>query len=301
MVNVGLSFASLLGIALAVSGAALYFLRSFRPNLARDHDVFFAAVALGAGGILFFNGWRLDPILQFGQLMMVGSVIFYAVESIRLRGVATEQAKRRTPVVDDDRPVSRVYRAELDDWDTINDRMNTRRISGTRETYPEDAYEDNYPERSSSRTKDVGRLSPSSERIRRRRPRPTDTRDARYVDSRYPDLGTSSGSGSPYGSEEPRRRSRRESGDGFGRASAYPDSGDAYRREDDRYSSDRGAYQRGDREWSDRSDSGDSDSRYGGGSASTSDKPSSDGYVDYRSLDYSDDAASPPDDGGYSY
>ncbi|NJO10323.1 MAG: hypothetical protein HC873_12420 [Leptolyngbyaceae cyanobacterium SL_1_1] len=108
MVNVGLSFASLIGIALAVSGAALYFLRSFRPNLARDHDVFFAAVALGAGGILFFNGWRLDPILQFGQLMLGGSAIFFAVESIRLRGLATEQAKQRTPVVDDDRPVSRV-------------------------------------------------------------------------------------------------------------------------------------------------------------------------------------------------
>ncbi|WP_346290983.1 Ycf66 family protein [Sphaerothrix gracilis] len=168
MVNVGLSFASLIGIALAVSGAALYFLRSFRPNLARDHDVFFAAVALGAGGILFFNGWRLDPILQFGQLMLGGSAIFFAVESIRLRGVATEQAKQRTPVVDDDRPVSRVYRAELDDLDQLGDRApRNRRIPASRSRYRDD-YDDDYrrPERSES----IGRLNPSSDRIRRRRP-----------------------------------------------------------------------------------------------------------------------------------
>lgn len=153
-----------------MSGAALYFLRSFRPNLARDHDVFFAAVALGAGGILFFNGWRLDPILQFGQLMLGGSAIFFAVESIRLRGLATEQAKQRTPVVDDDRPVSRVYRAELDDLDQIGDRApRSRRIPASRSRYPDD-YEDDYrrPERSES----IGRLNPSSERIRRPRPRP---------------------------------------------------------------------------------------------------------------------------------
>ncbi|MFE4108064.1 Ycf66 family protein [Almyronema epifaneia] len=179
MVNVGLSFASLIGIALAVSGAALYFLRSFRPNLARDHDVFFAAVALGAGGILFFNGWRLDPILQFGQLMLGGSAIFFAVESIRLRGVATEQAKQRTPVVDDDRPVSRVYRAELDDLEQLGDREpRTRRIPASRDRY-RDEYSDDYrrPERSES----IGRLNPSSERIRRRRPRPeTGARDEAF-------------------------------------------------------------------------------------------------------------------------
>lgn len=32
MVNLGLNFSSLVGIALAVSGAGLYFLRSWRPK-----------------------------------------------------------------------------------------------------------------------------------------------------------------------------------------------------------------------------------------------------------------------------
>ncbi|GAB4347251.1 MAG: hypothetical protein Fur0042_13440 [Cyanophyceae cyanobacterium] len=117
MVNVGFSWGSLIGIMLAVAGAALYFLRSVRPGLARDYDIFFAAVGLLCGGILFFNSWRLDPILQFSQFLLAGSTIFFAYESIRLRGVATEQAKRSAPPVsyEDDRPVSRVYRAELDE------------------------------------------------------------------------------------------------------------------------------------------------------------------------------------------
>ena len=46
MVNLGLNLSSLLGIILAVAGAGLYFLRSWRPKLARDHDIFFAAVGL---------------------------------------------------------------------------------------------------------------------------------------------------------------------------------------------------------------------------------------------------------------
>ncbi|MGD1851990.1 MAG: Ycf66 family protein [Cyanophyceae cyanobacterium] len=115
MVNIGFSWGSFIGIVLAVAGASLYFLRSVRPGLARDYDIFFAAVGLLCGGILFFNSWRLDPILQFSQFLLAGSTIFFAYESVRLRGVTTEQAKRSTPVVDDDRPVSRVYRAELDD------------------------------------------------------------------------------------------------------------------------------------------------------------------------------------------
>ncbi|MBF2029168.1 MAG: Ycf66 family protein [Oscillatoriales cyanobacterium C42_A2020_001] len=143
MVNVGLGWSSLVGIALAVSGLALYFLRSFRPKLARDHDIFFAAVALLCGGILFFQGWRQDPILQFGQFLLTASAVFFAVESVRLRGAATEQAKRNAPIVDDERPVSKVYRAELDEFGAFDDRSTTRRIRGSRDARPNrDEYEE---------------------------------------------------------------------------------------------------------------------------------------------------------------
>lgn len=124
MVNFGLNAAAILGLFLAVAGAGLFFLRSIRPELARDYDIFFAAVGLLCGLILVFNGWRLEPILQFGQFMLTGTTIFFAVESIRLRGVATEQARRNTPTVDRDRPVSRsrVYtEAELDQIDPYDD------------------------------------------------------------------------------------------------------------------------------------------------------------------------------------
>ena len=101
MVNASLNWASIVGIVLAVGGALLYFMRSFKPALARDYDVFFAAVGLLCGGILFFQGWHLDPILQFGQFLLAGTTVFFAYESVRLRGVTTEQA-RRSSYFDDD-------------------------------------------------------------------------------------------------------------------------------------------------------------------------------------------------------
>lgn len=94
MVNASLNWASIVGIALAMCGGGLYFLRSFKPALARDYDVFFAAIGLLCGGILFFQGWRLDPILQFGQFLLAGTTVFFAYESVRLRGIATDQARR---------------------------------------------------------------------------------------------------------------------------------------------------------------------------------------------------------------
>jgi len=103
LVNAALNWASIVGIVLAVGGAVLYFVRNFKPALARDYDVFFAAVGLLCGGILFFQGWRLDPILQFGQFLLAGSTVFFAYESVRLRGVTTEQA-RRSAYFDDEEP-----------------------------------------------------------------------------------------------------------------------------------------------------------------------------------------------------
>ena len=191
MVNFGLNSASILGIFLAVAGAGLYFLRSVRPELSRDHDIFFAAIGLLCGAILLFQGWRLDPILQFGQLLLSGSAIFFAVESIRLRGVATEQAKRNTPIVDEDRPVSRVYRdaqvAELDELEPEDERPIRPRIRGSRDVrstrtaeyedeaprrYRADDYEDEGRTRSSNRGSSVERLGQGDRPRKQPRSRP---------------------------------------------------------------------------------------------------------------------------------
>jgi hypothetical protein len=165
-VNFGANSASVLGIFLAVAGAALYFLRTVRPELSRDQDIFFAAVGLLCGFILIFQGWRLDPILQFGQLLLVGTTVFFAVESIRLRSIATQQAKRNTPIVDDEREVSRKYsyserrnyQAEMDaDLEPLpyeeEERPPRARIRGSRDerSTRDDYYEDQPPRRSESR------------------------------------------------------------------------------------------------------------------------------------------------------
>ncbi|MBC6432995.1 hypothetical protein FM036_20565 [Nostoc sp. HG1] len=39
------------------------------------------------GFIFIFQGWRLDPILQLCQLVLVIFTIFYTIESIRIRRI----------------------------------------------------------------------------------------------------------------------------------------------------------------------------------------------------------------------
>jgi hypothetical protein len=172
MVNFGLNAAAILGLFLAVAGAGLFFLRSIRPELARDYDIFFAAVGLLCGIILLFNGWRLDPILQFGQFLLTGTAVFFAFESIRMRGVATEQARRNTPTVDRDRPVSRtrVYtEAELDKIDPYDN-----------------AYEGAKPNYSNPRLRGYEDPQPRSARRSEVRRRPAPTTDLRDEPQRRP-------------------------------------------------------------------------------------------------------------------
>ena len=156
MVNASLNWASIVGIVLAVCGAGLYFLRSFKPALARDYDVFFAAIGLLCGGILFFQGWRLDPILQFGQFLLAGTTVFFAYESVRLRGIATDQA-RRSSYFDDELELPRSARGGLSDAgsDRNYDRFEesqpiNRRFSG-RDDYQEEYADDENYGRSPSR------------------------------------------------------------------------------------------------------------------------------------------------------
>ncbi|MGK7930578.1 MAG: Ycf66 family protein, partial [Microcystaceae cyanobacterium] len=186
MVKFGLNSASVLGIFLAVAGAGLYFLRSVRPELSRDHDIFFAAVGLLCGLILLFQGWRLDPILQFGQFLLTGSAVFFAVESIRLRGATTEQAKRSSSYVDDERRVSktRVYtEAELDRLEPYEDEepvyRNNPRLQGYADprnsrSYDEEDTRSSRPRRRPSGDSYGDRPSP------RRKPRPTRPQNDNY-------------------------------------------------------------------------------------------------------------------------
>ena len=166
MVNASLNWASIVGIVLAVCGGGLYFLRSFKPALARDYDVFFAAIGLLCGGILFFQGWRLDPILQFGQFLLAGTTVFFAYESVRLRGVATDQA-RRSSYFDDD-PISDVPRNPQGRFDSEYDSFEETERSSRRFRPQDDDFEEDYME-SRSRRRNVSRAIPATA-VSRRRP-----------------------------------------------------------------------------------------------------------------------------------
>ena len=246
-VNFGANSASILGIFLAVAGAALYFLRTVRPELSRDQDIFFAAVGLLCGFILVFQGWRLDPILQFGQLLLVGTTVFFAVESIRLRSIATQQAKRNTPIVDDEREVSRnysyndrrKYQAEMDaDLDPLpyeeEERPVRPRIRGSRDEISprDDYYEEQPPRRPERRNSTSSERQAPADKTRRRTSgrtvnRPSESSEeenwgssSRQVDDwessggevRKPSRRSNNGSGRPESREDdvaPRPRRRR--------------------------------------------------------------------------------------------
>lgn len=187
MVNFGGGAASLLGIFLMVAGAGLYFLRTIRPEVSRDHDILFAAVGLLCGAILLFQGWRLDPILLFGQVLMSGSAIWFTFETIRLRGSTTEAVKRNTPIVDDDRPVSRNYRAydqeaELYDQPELDEeRYENRRLRGydePRNSRAERSEGETRRSKSRGNTRPTERGNPdrAEDRPAKRRSRPSSSR-----------------------------------------------------------------------------------------------------------------------------
>ena len=157
MVNASLNWASIVGIVLAVGGALLYFMRSFKPALARDYDVFFAAIGLLCGGILFFQGWRLDPILQFGQFLLAGTTVFFAYESVRLRGITTEQARRSSFIDDEDGAPVGPRIGGRDAWGNDLDRLDEpeplrRRIRSRQGMDERTDEEDFYRPRTSPRT-----------------------------------------------------------------------------------------------------------------------------------------------------
>ena len=94
MLNVPLNWASLIGILLFIwslpvaitGGFQVYFhlnkradlstiiiLKSIYSILLLFYRILFYPLI---GGILFFQGWRLDPILQFGTLILISALIY---------------------------------------------------------------------------------------------------------------------------------------------------------------------------------------------------------------------------------
>jgi len=94
VVNASLNWASMVGIVLCVFALALLYLSNQKPGLSRGYDAILSIVCLLCGSILFFQGWRLDPILQFGQFLLAAIVIFLGYQNLKLRRtLATDKSE----------------------------------------------------------------------------------------------------------------------------------------------------------------------------------------------------------------
>jgi Ycf66 protein N-terminus len=137
MINIGGNpLMILLAIVAALGGVGLYFVRSFRPELARDHDIFFSAIALVYGIILLAFNFRMEITTQLAQVLVVGFAGWFVVEALILRQALSTQARRSpmNPIEDD--PIEddyRGYRAEIDPNREFAPRRtkNTRQMRGT--------------------------------------------------------------------------------------------------------------------------------------------------------------------------
>ncbi len=136
MINIGGNpLMILLAIVAALGGVGLYFVRNFRPELARDHDIFFSAIALVYGIILLAFNFRMEITTQLAQVLVVGFAGWFAVESLVLRQALANQARRApsSPLVDDEDPIGSDYRVEIDPTREIaprRDRDQSRRVRG---------------------------------------------------------------------------------------------------------------------------------------------------------------------------
>ena len=100
MVNASLNWASTLGIVLVIWGliaapasiAQISYLIRYKPDRRKiDYLKVAFRLAIGAGrlfgsllvgGIFFFQGWRLDPILQFGVFLLILGVILESASGV---------------------------------------------------------------------------------------------------------------------------------------------------------------------------------------------------------------------------
>nr|QWW93335.1 hypothetical chloroplast RF66 [Notoscyphus lutescens] len=76
---------TVIGITLVMVGIFLYALGKREPYVSRDYDFLFSSIGLLCGGILFFQGWRLDPILLLSQILLSGTTVFLIAENLYLR------------------------------------------------------------------------------------------------------------------------------------------------------------------------------------------------------------------------
>ena len=120
MVNASLNWASIVGIALILAG----FIPFFKKSISTKYDPFLVPIFWICGLILFFQGWRLDPILQFGQFLLAGVIFFVGYENIKLRE-SIKKLKitiKENYVVDENKFKKKEVKEKKDEQDKIRNR-----------------------------------------------------------------------------------------------------------------------------------------------------------------------------------
>nr|WDA98933.1 hypothetical protein Ycf66 [Sciadococcus taiwanensis] len=91
MINVGIGPGIILGFLVSLASISLYILRILKPTISKDQDILFMTIGLIYSSILIVHGWRLDPILIFSQILLVGISIFFGYENLTLRNLQAQK------------------------------------------------------------------------------------------------------------------------------------------------------------------------------------------------------------------
>ena len=120
MFNASLNWASIVGIALILAG----FVPFFKKSISTKYDPFLVPIFWLCGLILFYQGWRLDPFLQFGQFLLAGIIFFVGYENIKLRE-SIKKLKitiKENYVVDESKFKKKEVKEKKDEQDKIRNR-----------------------------------------------------------------------------------------------------------------------------------------------------------------------------------
>lgn len=274
--NFGTPVPLLIGIVLILGAVALFFLDKLKPGYGRDADKVYSILWL-ISGVFLLGHLNMELLASFQQLIMAGMLIAITIDNVSSR-VPREDRYAAQGAVEPPSPRGDYYRPSRPvDYRSSSPRMNVRAELDNeppyRPRFPEDRrmlngreeasrrsgyYEDNYPERyndtrdgysdrpTSTDDRPVERLSPSGDRIRRRRPKSIDGRYTPNPNNTWDESSTgyaanSSGYSSSAASSDPYASNNRQDDDSYVdyRPVNYPEDGSST----DRPSSDYGGSQ----------------------------------------------------------
>lgn len=90
-------------LALLLIGWAffLYSLRFFKPQITREYDIVLSTIASVCGGVLAFQGWRLDPLLFTIYCLLVAALFAFSFELLQLRALQVESSSSYNELSED--------------------------------------------------------------------------------------------------------------------------------------------------------------------------------------------------------